>query len=67
RGSLDGLRKGETLVVAREGAPIVVNGKVVAVKQTVVGKIKVTEVNSDYAVCKKESGEIHKGDVVKRG
>ncbi len=66
RGSLDGLRKGETLVVAREGAPIVVNGKVVAVKQTVVGKIKVTEVNSDYAVCKKESGEIHKGDVVKR-
>ncbi|MBR1645558.1 MAG: hypothetical protein IJ685_02150 [Selenomonadaceae bacterium] len=67
RGSQDGLRKGETLVVAREGAPIVVNGKVVAVKQTVVGKIKVIEVNSDYAVCKKESSEIHKGDVVKRG
>ena len=66
-GSLDGLRKGEILVVAREGAPIVVNGKVVAVKQTVVGKIKVIEVNADYAVCKKESGEIHKGDIVKRG
>ena len=65
-GSLDGLRKGEILVVAREGAPIVVNGKVVAVKQTVVGKIKVIEVNADYAVCKKESGEIHKGDIVKR-
>ena len=67
RGSLDGLRKGETLIVAREGAPIVVNGKIVAVKQTEVGKIKVVEVNSDYAVCKKQSGEIHKGDVVKRG
>lgn len=67
RGSLDGLRRGEVLVVAREGSPIVVNGKIVAVKQTVVGKIKVVEVNSDYAVCKKQSGEIHKGDIVKRG
>lgn len=67
RGSLDGLRKGEVLIVAREGAPIVVNGKIVAMKQTAVGKIKVVEVNSDYAVCKKQSGEIHKGDVVKRG
>ena len=66
RGSLDGLRQGETLIVAREGAPIVVNGKVVAVKQTVVGKIRVVEVNADYAVCKIESGEIYKGDIVKR-
>ena len=66
RGSLDGLRRGEVLIVAREGEPIVVNGKVVAVKQTEVGKIKVVEVNSDYAVCKKQSGEIHKGDIVKR-
>lgn len=65
-GSQDGLRKGETLIVAREGAPIVVNGRTVAVKQTNVGKIKVVEVNSDYAVCKKQEGEIRKGDVVKR-
>jgi len=66
RGSADGLRRGEVLIVAREGAPVVVNGKVVAVKQTNVGKIKVVEVNADYAVCKKQSGEIHKGDIVKR-
>ncbi len=67
RGSQDGLRKGETLIVAREGAPIVVNGRTVAVKQTEVGKIKVVEVNADYAVCKKISGDIRKGDVLKRG
>ena len=67
RGSLDGLRRGEVLIVAREGEPIVVNGKIVAVKQTAVGKIKVVEVNFDYALCKKQSGEIHKGDIVKRG
>ena len=66
RGSQDGLRQGEILTVAREGAPIIVNGKVVAVKQTVVGKVRVVEVNADYAVCKIESGAIFKGDVVKR-
>ena len=68
RGSADGLRRGEVLIVAREGDPIVVNGKVVAVKQTNVGKIKVVEVNADYAVCKKEglSNDIRKGDIVKR-
>lgn len=68
-GSLNGVRRGEVLVVAREGDPIVVNGKIVAVKQTNVGKIKVVEVNPEYAVCKREglSNDIRKGDVVKRG
>ena len=66
RGSQDGLRRGETLIVAREGSPIVVNGKVVGMKQTNVGKVKVVEVNSEYAVCKKQEGDIRKGDVVKR-
>lgn len=68
RGAESGLRRGETLIVTREGEPIVVNGKIVAVKQSEVGKVKVVEVNSDYAVCKVESetNHIKKGDVVKR-
>ena len=68
-GSESGLRRGETLIVAHEGAPIVVNGKVVAVRQTEIGKVKVVEVNADYAVCHADdnAGNIHKGDVVKRG
>lgn len=67
-GSDAGLRRGETLIVAREGAPVVVNGRVVAMRQTEIGKVKVVEVNADYAVCRadEKSGEIHKGDVVKR-
>lgn len=68
-GSDSGLRRGETLIVAREGAPIIVNGKVVAMRQTEIGKVKVVEVNADYAICRADdnSGDIHKGDVVKRG
>ena len=68
QGSESGLRRGETLIVAREGAPIVVNGKVVAMRQTEIGKVKVVEVNADYAVCRADdnSGKIQKGDVVKR-
>ena len=63
-----GLRQGETLIVVREGAPIVVNGKIVAMRQSEVGKIKVVEVNSEYAVCRAEKNakDIRKGDVVKR-
>lgn len=68
RGSEAGLRRGETLIVAREGAPIVVNGKVVAMRQTEVGKVKVVEVNADYAICRADGNTsgIQKGDVVKR-
>ena len=67
QGSQAGLRNGETLLVVREGSPIVVNGKIVAMKQNEICKIKVVEVNSDYAVCRAESSStIHKGDVVKR-
>ena len=68
RGSDSGLRRGEILIVARETSPIIVNGKVVGMKQNEVGKIKVVEVNSDYAICKAEehSNAIQKGDIVKR-
>ena len=67
QGSEAGLRNGETLLVVREGSPIVINGKIVAMKQNEIGKIKVVEVNSDWAVCRAQSSStIHKGDVVKR-
>lgn len=69
QGLESGLRRGEKLIVTREGAPIIVNGKIVAMRQSEVGKVKVVEVNSDYAVCKVEGtdNDIQKGDVVKRG
>ena len=70
RGSESGLQRGETLLVVREISPIVVNGRTVGMKQDTVGKIKVVEVFSDYAICRPAgdggSGNIHKGDVVKR-
>lgn len=69
KGAESGLRCGETLIVAREGEPVIVNGRIVAMRQEEVGKIKVVEVNADYAVCKVtgETNDIKKGDVVKRG
>jgi len=52
KGSADGLKAGETLEVFKEGAPIQLpNGKFI-VKRIPIGKIKVTEVETDYAVCK---------------
>ena len=68
KGSESGVRTGEILIVARETEPIIVNGKIVAMKQNEVGKLKVVEVNSDYAVCKTEGhfNDVKAGDVVKR-
>ena len=68
QGSNVGLRVGEMLIVARESEPIVVNGKVVAMKQTELGKIKVVNVGQDYAICRTENSSVtvHRGDVVKR-
>lgn len=69
QGSEAGLRRGEVLLVVREGAPIVVNGKIVAMRQTEIGKVKVVEVNADYAVCRaedKSTSNIQKGDVLKK-
>ena len=68
QGSAAGLRVGDILIVARESEPIVVNGKIVAMKQNEIGKVKVVEVSADYAVCRSEgsSSGICQGDVVKR-
>lgn len=67
-GSESGIRKGETLIVARESSPIIIHGEVVGMKSTTVGKVRVVEVNARYSICKIEAGAsgIKKGDIVKR-
>ena len=70
-GAESGLRKGDTLLVVRETDPIIINDKVVGMKTIPIGKVKVTEVNAEYSVCKidkvEKGNSIRKGDVVKRG
>lgn len=67
QGSEGGLRKGETLVVARESAPIIVNGKIVGMKSNSICKVRVVEVFAEYAICRAEkSNVIRQGDIVRR-
>lgn len=67
-GSESGLHKGETLIVARESTPIIVKGKIVAMKTNAICKVKVIEVNAEYSICKADNASsIKKGDIVKRG
>ncbi len=68
-GSDSGLRKGDVLLVVRETDPITIAGKIVGMKTIDIGRVKVTEVNAEYSVCKIDKVEkgqsIRKGDVVK--
>ena len=67
QGLESGIKKGEKLVVARESAPITVKGKIVGMKDTEICKATVTEVNSDYSVCKVDKvSQVKKGDIVRR-
>ena len=67
QGSASGLRAGETLIISREGAPIVVNGKIVDMRRDDICKATVIEVNADYSICKAEkTSAVQKGDVVRR-
>lgn len=67
QGSASGLRQGEILIISREGAPIVVNGKVVDMRRDDICKAKVIEVNAEYSICKADKPTaIKKGDVVRR-
>ena len=68
QGFTSGLRQGEKLLIVREGDPIIVNGKIVAVKTTSICTVTVIEVNADYSVCRTNGGYlVQKGDIVKRG
>ena len=64
-----GLNVGESLIISREAGPIMVNDKIVGMKQIYVGKATIIEVNYDYSICKIVDSlyEIKKGDIVKRG
>ena len=70
-GSESGINKEDELVIVRETSPIEVNGKIVGMKTIPIGKVKVSEVNSEYSICQVVSTEkgktVQKGDVVKRG
>ena len=67
QGSESGLRQGETVIISREGDPIVINGKIVDMKRETICKAKVIEVNSEYAIIKADKTSlVKKGDVVRR-
>lgn len=51
-GNRHGVTSGAEFTVLAEGEPIEVGGRVIAHRQTPVGKIAVTEVQDDYSVCK---------------
>ena len=63
-----GLKLGDKLVITREERPIEVNGKVVGMTQAEVGEAKVTEIHSEYSVCRLlgHKNDVRKGDIVKR-
>lgn len=67
KGKHDGIHIGDKLRVSLEGDPIVKGGRIIAVKETVLGEVKVEELHDDYAICRITSGEgrIVKGAVVK--
>ena len=69
QGRESGISAGETLIVFREGAPIIINDKIVGMKQTEIGTAVVTEVNEEYSICRVTSSKstVRKGDIVKRG
>lgn len=68
KGNADGLRKDEILTVSREISPIVVNGKIVGMKQVVIAKVRVVEVNEEYSICRviEQSYPVKEGDILKR-
>lgn len=51
-GGKHGVSVGQVFNVLEEGEPIEVGGRVIAHRQKPVGKLEVTEVNEDYAICK---------------
>ena len=71
KGFDSGLRVGEVLIVFKELRPITtLDGQIIAMKTTEVGKVKVVEVNGNHSICKIITGdenEISRRMKVKRG
>ena len=70
-GSDNGVKMGDSFIIYKEGNIIKhpVTGQIIAVKEIVIGSMKVVEVHPNYALCelKKSRGHIAAGDKVKRG
>ncbi len=68
KGSDDGLRQGEILIISRETSPIMVNGKIVGMKSEKIGRAQVVEVNAEYSICKiiEQYYPASQGDILKR-
>lgn len=70
-GSDMGIRTGEEFIIYREGNIVKhpVTGEIITVEENNIGKLKITEVKSNYSIgeIKKNKGEIRVGDKVKRG
>ena len=66
-----GLREGDILEVLKEGIPITnMEGKIIAMRTTVLGKIQVKSVSSGYSICqiieRTNTGVIKRGVTAKR-
>ena len=71
KGSEFSLHKDEILIVSKEGVPITnLEGKIIAVKTMILGKLKIVEVNDGYSICKiieqSNTEEIKRGCIAKR-
>ena len=70
-GSDNGVKTGDNFIIYKEGNIIKhpVTGQIIAVKEIVIGSMKVVEVHPNYALCelKKSKGHVAVGDKVKRG
>lgn len=70
-GSDNGVKMGDSFIIYKEGNIIKhpVTGQIIAVKEIVIGSMKVVEVHPNYALCelKKSKGHVAVGDKVKRG
>lgn len=70
-GSDNGVKVGDSFIIYKEGNIIKhpVTGQIIAVKEIVIGSMKVVEVHPIYALCelKKSRGHVAVGDKVKRG
>ncbi len=68
-GAPSGIRVGDILEVVREGRAITNReGKVIAVKHTSLGRVKVIEVDAEYSICRilESSDTVVRGDIVKK-
>ena len=68
KGNDGGIKVGDILVISKKAVPITdMDGKVVTVRTTEVGKALVTEVNKNHSICKIIERKDSESDSIKRG